>query len=127
MLSDKAILIVEDNVYTALDLSQAVEESNGRVIGPVGTVAEALALLDCEPVAAALLDFQLTDCDVTPVVMVLAARGVPFVVHAASGVPAEIANLHPDAPLLVKPLHADAILASLLDEMKRFERADGED
>ena len=46
MLGDKAVLIVEDNVYMALDLSQAVEELNGRVIGPVGTVAEALALIE---------------------------------------------------------------------------------
>jgi DNA-binding response OmpR family regulator len=119
MLGDKAVLIVEDNVYMALDLSQAVEESNGRVIGPVGTVAEALALIEDEPIAAALLDSQLADRDVTPVVMVLAAKGVPFVIHSSTGLPPEVEQLHPDVPLLAKPLHAEAVLTCLLSEMER--------
>ena len=123
MLRNKAILIVEDNCYLALDLSIAVEELNGRVIGPVGTVAEALALLEREPVAAAVLGSQLADRDIAPVVMALAAKCVPFVLHAATGLPPDVAQLHPDAPLLVKPVHADAILASLLDEIKRCECA----
>ena len=121
MLGDKAVLIVEDNVYMGLDLSQAVEESNGRVIGPVGTVGEALALIEDEPIAAALLDSQLADRDVTPVVKVLAAKGVPFVIHTATGLPPEVEQLHPDVPLLLKPLHADEILTCLLIEMKRCE------
>ena len=121
MLHDKSILIVEDNCYLALDLSIAVEESNGRVIGPVGTVAEALALLEDEPIAAAVLDSQLAGRDVTPVAMVLAAKGVPFIIHAATGLPPGVERFHPETPLLVKPVHADAIVASLLDEIKRCE------
>lgn len=123
MLRDKSILIVEDNCYLALDLSIAVEESNGRVIGPVATVAEALVLLQEMPIAAAVLDSQLADRDVTPLATLLAAQGVPFVIHTATGLPPGVARLHPDTPLLVKPLHADAILTCLLDEMKRCERA----
>lgn len=121
MLNDSAVLIVEDNVYLALDLSQAVEESNGRVVGPVATVAEALALVEREPIAAALLDSQLADRDVTPVVMVLAAKGVPFVIHSATGLPPEIEQLVPDVPLLVEPLHAEAAVTRLAAELKRRE------
>ena len=121
MLDDKPVLIVEDNVYLALDLSQAVEESSGRVVGPVGTVAEALLLIEDELIAAALLDSQLADRDVTPVVMALASKGVPFVIHSTTGLPPEIEQLHPDVPLLVKPLHAEAILTCLVTEMERFE------
>jgi hypothetical protein len=123
MLRDKSILIVEDNCYLALDLSIAVEESNGRVIGPVGTVAEALALLEDEPIAAAVLGSQLADRDVTPVVTVLAATGVPFVIYTEAGLPPGVARSHPDSPLLLKPLHADAIVTCLLDEIKRLESA----
>lgn len=121
MLNDSAVLIVEDNVYLALDLSQAVEESNGRVVGPVATVAEALALVEREPIAAALLDSQLADRDVTPVVMVLTAKGVPFVIHSATGLPPEIEQLVPDVPLLVEPLHAEAAVTRLAAELKRRE------
>ena len=119
MLNDSAILIVEDNVYLALDLSQAVEESHGRVVGPVATVAEALALVEREPITAALLDSHLADRDVTPVVMLLAAKGVPFVVHSATALPPEIEQLVPDVPLLVEPLQAAAAVARLAAEMKR--------
>jgi len=122
MFSNDAILIVEDNSYLALDLSQAVEESDGRVVGPVGTVAEALDLLEDQPVAGAVLDSQLADRDVTPVVKVLDAKGVPYIIHATTGLPSGIARLRPDAPFMVRPVHADAIIAGLLGEMKRCQR-----
>jgi len=124
MLREKSILIVEDNVYLALDLSLAVEEANGRVVGPAGTVAEALRLLEEEGhIAAAVLDARLADLDVTPVVIALAKKGVPYVIHSGTGLPAGIAELHPDCPVLVKPLHSDVILACLRDEMKRSKAA----
>ena len=122
MLSDQPIVIVEDNVYLALDLSQAVEDINGLVIGPVGTVAEALTLVEDRLLAGAILDSQLSDRDVTPVVMALAAKGVPFIIHTATGLPPGVARLHPDAALLVHPLHAEAIISGLLGEMKRCHR-----
>jgi DNA-binding NtrC family response regulator len=124
MLDDKPVLIVEDNVYLALDLSQAVEEYDGRVVGPVSSVAEALALLERETIAAALLDSRLADRDVTPVVELLAAKGVPFVIHTATGLPPGIEQAVPDVPLLVEPLRAEAAVARLAAEMKRRE-ADG--
>lgn len=122
LLSDKSILIVEDNVYHALDLSLAIEESNGRVVGPVGTVAEALALLEKEQIAAAIVDSHLADRDATPVVLALAEKGVPFVIHTETGLPPQIAQLHPDAPHLVSPVHPHIILARLLSEVQRHER-----
>lgn len=45
MFSEAPILIAEKNLYLALDLSSAVEEMAGRVVGPASTVEEALALL----------------------------------------------------------------------------------
>ena len=121
MLNDSAVLIVEDNVYLAIDLSQAVEESYGRVVGPVATVAEALVLVEREPIAAALLDSQLADRGITPVVMILAAKGVPFVIHSATGLPPEIEQLVPDVPLLVEPLDAKTAVTRLAAEIKRRE------
>jgi hypothetical protein len=42
MLEDKPVLIVQDNIYLALDLCSAVEQLQGRVVGPVSSVADAL-------------------------------------------------------------------------------------
>ena len=63
MFSEAPILIAEDNLYLSLDLSSAVEELDGRVVGPASTVAEALTLLAQHEVAAAIIDFQLGNRD----------------------------------------------------------------
>ena len=50
MFSNTPILIVEDNVFLALDLSQAIEEMNGTIVGPTALVSEALDLLQSRSV-----------------------------------------------------------------------------
>jgi DNA-binding response OmpR family regulator len=61
MLKDKAVLIVEDNVYLAMDLCDEVAQLEGHAVGPVDTVAEALAIVDSQQIAAAVLDYDLPD------------------------------------------------------------------
>ncbi|MEA3031484.1 MAG: hypothetical protein QOG13_2809 [Sphingomonadales bacterium] len=117
MFGEKAILIVEDDAYAALDLSMAVEELDGRVVGPVGTVAEALAILESQEIAAAILDVELADRNVTPVVTLLAEKGVPFVVHTGTGLPFDLAELHPSVTVLRKPTKPTVVLALLLNRM----------
>jgi DNA-binding NtrC family response regulator len=122
MFSEAPILIAEDNLYIALDLSIAVEEMDGRVVGPASTVAEALSLLAQHDIAAAIVDCQLTDHDATPLARQLAERGVPFVIHTTTAVPAMIGKFHPDVPVLMKPLKASAVLTCLLDEIRKLQR-----
>jgi len=61
MFSGAPILIAEDNLYLALDLSIAIEEMDGRVVGPAPSVADALKFLATHHVAAAIVDCQLID------------------------------------------------------------------
>ena len=119
MFSESPILVAEDNLYIALDLSNAIEDMDGRVVGPAATVAEALQLIEQHHVAAAILDCQLGDHDAAALAHVLAQRRVPFVIHTASPVPTMICALHPDVPVLLKPVHPDAVLTCLLDEMRK--------
>ena len=119
MFSDAPILIVEDNLYLALDLSNAVEDMNGSVIGPVSTVSEALRLLNVQYVAAAIVDCTLADRDAAPLAWQLRERGVPFIIHTAAPLPQVIAELHPQVPVLSKPLKASTVLNCLLDEMRK--------
>ena len=120
MLSEAPVLIAEDNLYLSLDLSSAVEEMNGRVIGPASSVTEALTLLARHEVAAAIIDFQLGDQDATVLARHLAERRVPFVIHTASSLPSSVAELHPDVPVLMKPLKPQAILTCLLDAIRKL-------
>jgi CheY-like chemotaxis protein len=119
MFSEAPVLIAEDNLYLSLDLSGAVEEMGGRVVGPASTVPEALTLLALHEVAAAIIDFQLGDHDATPLARQLTERGVPFVIHTALTLPAAVRDFHPNVPVLMKPLQPNAVLTCLLDEMRK--------
>ena len=118
MLKRLPVLIVENEPLIALDLSHAVKDQGGIVIGPVATVADALAILADQPVAAAILDAKLDDRDVTPVAIHLIAQGVPFVIHSGTGLPDELAASHPDLPIILKPKRPDDVLALLAKQLR---------
>jgi DNA-binding response OmpR family regulator len=75
-------LIVEDEPFIALDLAMAVEEARGKVIGPAGSVREALMLIEQHLVQAAILDVNLSDRDVTPIAELLIGGGVPVIFYS---------------------------------------------
>ena len=123
MLTDRLVMIVEDNCYIAMNLAMAVEDLDGTVAGPVGSVEEAFNLLKDLPISAAVLDSQLSDRDVTPIALHLLGAAVPFVIHSGTGIPAELATTHPDIPVLMKPLHPEAVLAALVIEINGLQRS----
>jgi DNA-binding NtrC family response regulator len=116
LLNRSAILVVEDEPYIALELQAAIEEAGGKVVGPVGSVRAALALLqECPEVSAAVLDVQLSDREVTPVAKALSARGVPVVFQSAKSLPPDLVRQCPNAVLYKKPVAAEALLRTLLE------------
>ena len=112
------ILIVEDEAIIALNLAYAVEDVDGEVVGPVASVAEALALLEATPVNGAVLDANLFDGVVTPLVLHLLDLGVPFVIHTGTGLPAELAAQPVDLPLVMKPAQATSVVATLTRKLE---------
>ncbi len=113
-LSPPPILIVDDEPFIALDLALAVEDAGGLVIGPAGSVREALALLATSSVAAAILDVNLSDGEVTPVVELLIARGVPMIFQTGVGLPAALKARYPDLLVYAKPVVSERLVAELL-------------
>ena len=111
------ILIVEDEAIIALDLAHAVEDVDGEVVGPVASVADALALLDITPINGAVLDANLFDGVVTPLVLHLLDLGVPFVIHTGTGLPADLAGRLIDLPLVMKPAPATSVVATLMRKL----------
>ncbi len=117
MLNGLPILIVEDDQLVAEDLASAIEQLGGKPIGPVATVAQAMTLLESEVVAAAILDGNLGDSEVTPLALALADISVPFVIHAGAVVPPELAHQHPNLAVVFKPAGSTAVLAALLQQV----------
>ncbi len=80
----KRILVVEDEVLLAIELEEALREAGFEVLGPAGSVSQALNLLGVSRPDAAVLDVTLNGKKVTPVAMLLNSLGVPFVLASAS-------------------------------------------
>lgn len=111
-LCDLHVLIVEDEAVVALELSRVLTDAGATVLGPAGTIEEALALLDAHPVDRAVLDVNLGGRPITPVAQSLSRRGVPFVYLTGYQDPAV-----DDGPVLRKPVPAHVLVGALAREI----------
>ncbi len=79
-LRGRRVLVVEDEFLLAQDLLEELLDCDAEVMGPVASVAEALALLESSPPPyMAILDIKLSDGMVYPVADVLRRLNVPFI------------------------------------------------
>ena len=129
MLNRAYVLVAEDQPFIALDLALAIEDADGEVVGPVASVKEALALLATNAVDAAILDCDLVGGDCSPIVELLAVRGVPVIIQTGVGLPANLAGRFPHLVVHIKPCVAAKLIAQLgvmiCDHQQAAERKTG--
>lgn len=113
LLNRAAILVVEDEPIIALGLAFAIREADGEVVGPAASVKAALVLLENHCVAGAILDVNLTDGIVSPVVECLMLLKVPLILQTGIGIPVELAARFPNLIVRIKPNIADVLIAEL--------------
>ena len=78
MLSSYRVLVVEDEPAVAQHINDVLTEAESVVLGPASSVSEAQRIFsEAASVDAALLDLNLPDGAVTPILEALSARGVP--------------------------------------------------
>ncbi len=102
LLDGHRILVVEDEELIGLMLVDVLEEMGAVTLGPAGTVAEALRLVEEGGMTAALLDLSLRGETVYPVADQLVAVGVPYVFITGYG-QGHLTPRHAHAPILSKP------------------------
>ena len=119
MLGSRTILIVDEDGYAALDLSEAIAESNGHAAGPVRTLAEARSLLDSTDIGGAIVDLTLADA--TAVVTLLADRLVPIVAQVSGSVPPAVTRLDGKVSVLMRPVDPRTILQCLSVEIAKLD------
>ncbi|WP_168990379.1 response regulator [Aureimonas flava] len=113
MLQNKQILLVEDDALIAQPLAERLEDAGATVVGPAGTIEEAIALIARVPgIDAALLDVNLGGEMSYPVAYDLARRGVPFVFLTAYD-PSLVAARFRDVPVFAKPSDLTQVLEAL--------------
>jgi DNA-binding NtrC family response regulator len=114
MLSGCRVLLVEDDPLVNETISALIADAEGVVVGPATSLAEARrALKSGVPFDVAVLDMNVGDGEVTPVLEGLRARRVPIVIYSGGDVPEAVRKRHPDLISLRKPVTRARLLAEL--------------
>nr|WP_321984616.1 response regulator [uncultured Lichenicoccus sp.] len=108
------ILVVEDDYMIADALCGSLEAAGALIIGPLGSVQDAVGFLGQENAAIdiAVLDVDLHGEKSYAIADVLAGRGVPFVFTTGYNVDA-VDAAYRDYPRCEKPLSERALFAAL--------------
>lgn len=118
LLRHSRILVVEDQYIQAEILQQELEDLGAEVLGPVTSVAAALALLaGGTPVDAAILDVGLGGETVFPVAEALRARHIPFM-FATGYDQGSLPRAYADVPCCEKPFKVGHCLWTLFGQTK---------
>lgn len=111
-LAGKRVLVAEDDYFIAKSLAGDLREAGADVLGPVASVAEALALVATEAFDAAVLDVNLRGEMAYPLVDAVMGRGIPVVFatgYSGDALPMRYAAV----PRCDKPIKADRLVAAL--------------
>src|ERR687890_2665473 len=116
MLAGSRVLVVEDEALIAMSISAMLTDAEGVPVGPAFSVREARQLIkDVAMLDAAVLDVNLADGSVTPILEALSARGIPTVIYTGGVIPEDVRQRHPDLIALSKPV----LPARLIGELRR--------
>lgn len=118
-LQGRRILIVEDDYLIAQIVSALLEEAGADVVGPIGSVDEAISFIEGEGAAldGAILDVNLHGRKSYPVADVLAARDVAFIFATGYGADAVEGGYH-RYPRCEKPFTQKALMTALTAALK---------
>jgi CheY-like chemotaxis protein len=104
-LSNRKVLVVEDEMMIAMLIEDMLDEFGCRLVGPATSVQRALELIAKEQVEAAVLDLNLDGQDTYAIADALQQKNIPFIFatgYGSAGVRAEFVT----RPILQKPFQA---------------------
>jgi CheY-like chemotaxis protein len=104
-LSNRKVLVVEDEMMIAMLIEDMLDEFGCKLVGPVTSVPRALELIGGEPIDVAVLDLNLDGKDTYAIADALQQKNVPFIFatgYGTTGLRQEYGN----RPVLQKPFQA---------------------
>lgn len=114
-LSGKTVLVVEDDYFIATEMRRSLEAAGVRVLGPIGRVADSLALISrSDQIDGAVLDLNLREEMAFPIADMLGERGVPFAFATGYDV-SVIPERYRDAPCCRKPVDPETVCQALFE------------
>jgi CheY-like chemotaxis protein len=118
LLSGRRVLVVEDELLLAMMIEDMLTDLGCEAVTTVGTVDEALALIDAHVFNAAMLDMNLNGNTSHSVAEALVARGVPFIYSTGNN----SGNMKPGFqghPVLKKPIKYEQLVEILTHLLSR--------
>jgi CheY-like chemotaxis protein len=109
------VLVIEDDIFIAMDVEHMVAECGCATVGPVSNVEAGIATVREHDLDGAVLDVNLGDERVWPVADLLKERGVPFILATGYST-AEVPERFTDYPIVHKPFN-ERDLAAALDRL----------
>ncbi|HTG37777.1 HWE histidine kinase domain-containing protein [Sphingomonas sp.] len=103
---DGVALLVEDSLIIAMDAEDILNALGATNVVTANGTAQALAEIERETIAVAVLDFNLGDETSLVVAEALAARGVPFIFATGYGEQLSLPEALAETPVLQKPYTA---------------------
>lgn len=110
-LTGCCVLICEDEPMIGYDIAYSVQDAGGEAVGPFASVTDALRQLEERLPDAAILDVNLIDGDVTPVLQRLLEEGIPVVVNTGTKIPDEVEGA--DVPVFIKPTKPEMLIEAI--------------
>ena len=108
-----SVLIAEDAGLVATELAKELRASGFVVVGPASTLTEALAAMEDQCCAAAIVDLNLQGESAIPLIRRLKGRGIPILVTTGYQLDTTLAHALKDVPYLVKPYRASDLVQRL--------------
>ena len=112
------ILVLEDELLIAMELSALIERGLNIVVGPARSCREALDLITSLKIDAAILDLQVRDEDCSPVADELDARKTPWALCTGFSV-SDLDARFRSAPLIFKPFRQGEIERTLSQMLRQ--------
>jgi CheY-like chemotaxis protein len=105
------VMVVEDEPLEALDYCDRLTEAGAEIVGPFGSVSEALDVVGKQDVDVALLDYALADQNSEELQTALETRDIPFVV--LTGYPRVLVRRDAQQMVLSKPISDDLLYMTI--------------
>jgi CheY-like chemotaxis protein len=123
-LSNRKVLIVEDEMMIAMLIEDMLEEFGCKLVGPATSVPRALELIDNESIEIAVLDLNLDGTDTYAIADALQRKNVPFIFatgYGSTGLRQEYGN----RPVLQKPFQQKDLEMALAEALGGSNRVAG--
>ncbi|HXW42713.1 MAG TPA: response regulator [Xanthobacteraceae bacterium] len=108
----KRVFVVEDELMIRMLLDGMLSELGHTVAAEAGAIDEALTLARQADFDVAVLDVNLNNQPITPVVEVLVRRGLPFIFASGYGLRG-VPEAYRASPTLQKPFQAEALARAI--------------